>query len=215
VGVSDLYDATGHIEGQYEPGSRGRVLRNLLSVKNKRAMYALESQALFTALETAIAKYDRDHRFTADDLCSMHRSWLGGIYAWAGKYRQVNLEKGGLPFAAAHLVPRLMTDFEKQVLAVYTPCRFSSHQEIAHALAVAHVELLLIHPFREGNGRLARMLASLMSFQAGLPPLDFGELKGERKKEYFAAVRAGFDRDYDPMTKIFCGLIERTLRRHA
>ena len=66
-------------------------------------------------------------------------------------------------------------------LSASASCRFSSHQEIAHALAIVHVELLLIHPFREGNGRLARMPASLMSFQAGLPPLDFGELKDRRK----------------------------------
>ena len=184
MGVSDRYDTTGYIEGQYEPGSRGRVLRNMLSIKSKRSMDKLESEALLAALKTAISEYDRDHRFTVDDLCAMNRKWLGGIYVWAGKYRQVNLEKGGLPFAAAHLIPRLMADFEKQILAVYTPCRFLSHREIAYALAVVHVELLLIHPFREGNGRLARMLSSLMSFQAGLPALDFGTLKGAQKRVF-------------------------------
>ncbi len=32
-----------------------------------------------------------------------------------------------------------------------------------------HEELVLIHPFREGNGRVARLLSTLMAFQAGLP----------------------------------------------
>jgi len=37
----------------------------------------------------------------------------------------------------------------------------------ATALAEVHAELILIHPFREGNGRLARLLALLMALQAG------------------------------------------------
>ena len=40
--------------------------------------------------------------------------------------------------------------------------------------AAVHAEPILIHPFREGNGRCARLLATLMGLQAGLPALDFG-----------------------------------------
>ena len=70
---------------------------------------------------------------------------------------------------------------------------------------------MLIHPFREGNGRVGRLLAVLMGLQAGLPPLDFGNIKGRKRQEYFAAVRAGMDRDYEPMEKVFSDVIGRTL----
>jgi len=43
-------------------------------------------------------------------------------------------------------------------------------------MAVVHVELVLIHPFRDGNGRVARILSILMGLQAGLPALDFGDI---------------------------------------
>jgi len=33
--------------------------------------------------------------------------------------------------------------------------------------AEVHTELVLIHPFREGNGRCSRILASIMALQAG------------------------------------------------
>lgn len=81
-------------------------------------------------------------------------------------------------------------------------------------MAIVHTELLLIHPFREGNGRLSRLLAMLMALQAGLPPLDFSEFEGERKEEYFAAVRKGLDRDYQPMEKFFNAVIFRTLQAY-
>ncbi len=56
------------------------------------------------------------------------------------------------------------------------------------------------------------MLAIVMAVQAGLPPLDFGHLKGRKKQEYFRAVQAGMNYDYGPMTEIFNCVIERTLR---
>ena len=95
----------------------------------------------------------------------------GNIYEWAGKYRQVNLAKGDFNFATTYLIPDLMTEFEHRCLAVYTPCQMAAKSDVIHALAIVYVELLLIHPFREGNGRLARMLASLMALQAKLPLL--------------------------------------------
>ena len=171
-----------------------------------------EGGALVHTVEKRIRVYDSDHRFTATDLCAMHREWLGSIYEWAGKYRQVNLTKGGFTFASAHAVPGLMADFERQCLAVYTPCRTGGGKSMIHTIAVVHVELLLVHPFREGNGRLARVLASLMALQAQLPLLDFSILKGRRKQGYFNAVQSGLDRNYGPMEKIFDKVIARTLR---
>lgn len=105
-------------------------------------------------------------------------------------------------------VPALMATFEEDQLKRLTPCHSSDHDSIAKALAEVHVELMLIHPFREGNGRLGRLLATLMGLQAGLPLLDFSELAGWRKEEYFAAVRAGMERDYQPMTRLFADVIE-------
>ena len=147
------YDASSLIEAQFEPGSRGRVLRNLLGIKSKREMDQVEAQEQLRTLEELVRIYDQTHRFTAADVRRIHKIWLGSIYAWAGNYRQVNLSKGDFPFAAANQIPRLMIEFEKGPLRAYTPCRFTEMNEMARTIAVVHTELLLIHPFREGNGR--------------------------------------------------------------
>ena len=77
------------------------------------------------------------------------------------------------------------------------------------------MELVLIHPFREGNGRVARLLAVLMGLQAGLPALYFDNLSGRKRQQYFAAVQAGLVQDYEPMAKLFTAVIERTLQIHG
>jgi cell filamentation protein len=204
------YDTSELIEDQHEPGSRRRVLRNLLGIRGKRAMDEAEGDAQVRALEELVGMYGPDHRFRADDVCRMHAVWLGGIYAWAGRYRQVNLSKGEFPFAPAAQIPRLMREFEEGPLAEHTPCRPGKVAEIATALAIVHGELVLIHPFREGNGRVARMLAVLMALQAGYPLLDFGNVSGSRKQAYFAAIQASLGRDYGPLAGIFSAVLRRS-----
>lgn len=207
------YDVSELVEAQFEPGSHRRVLKNLLGIRRKHEIDRLEGLEQLRALHELIKIYGKSHRFTAMDISRMHRIWLGNIYSWAGKYRQVNLSKGDFPFASANQIPRLMEEFEEGFLRQFTPCGFDTSERTAKALAVVHTELVLIHPFRDGNGRLARLLATLMALQAGLPPLDFGSLMGYKRKVYFAAIQAGLDRDYKPMEEIFSGVIRKTLRK--
>lgn len=210
----ERYEARG-AEAEFEPGSRGRVLRNLAGIRSAREIARRESAALLAATERAIDETTVGRRFTAEDVCGMHRLWLGEFYAWAGEYRQVNMEKDGFPFAAAKQVPRLMRELERGALRRFTPCRLDDAEEQAHALGVVHAELVLIHPFREGNGRCARLLATLMALQAGLPALDFGGIRGEEKRRYIAAIQAAMTRDYASIARIFRAVIARTLRSQA
>lgn len=210
--MTDRYDTAHLPEDQYEPGSSGTVLRNALGIIDPEEMGITETAALWRVQEKLIGEIAADQSFTAHDVCEMHRQWLESIYPWAGIYRQVNIGKGGFQFAMAHTIPMLMDELERNQLRKYTPCLFESRDDVAHALAEVHVELMLIHPFREGNGRLGRLLATLMALQAGLPVLDFSELDGMRREEYFTAVRAGMDMNYQPMKLLFNDLIERSLK---
>ena len=210
---SGRYKTAHLLENQYEPGSGSRVLRNLLGIKRKREMDRIEGREQVRALEELLGMYGKSHRFHAADVSHIHKVWLGPVYSWAGQYRQVNITKGNFSFAAARHIPALMNDFEKGPLAKFTPCNFQSEDEIGNALAVVHAELVLIHPFRDGNGRTARLCAILMAVQAGLPPLDFGGLKGTMKQKYFLAVRASLERNYGPMKQIFRSVVRRTMRR--
>lgn len=45
------YDTSGLIETQFEPGSRGRVLKNLLGIKSRREVDKLEAEAHGRALK--------------------------------------------------------------------------------------------------------------------------------------------------------------------
>ena len=209
--MSRKYEATGS-EAEFEPGSRRRVLCNLLGIRLVGKMNQAESDALLAATNQVIDETTDSQRFTASGVCDIHARWLGNIYPWAGTYRSVNIAKGEFMFAAANEVPRLMREFEQGPLRIYTPLRADAVDAQSEALAVVHAELILIHPFREGNGRCARVLATLMALQSDLPPLDFSGIEGKEKRRYIAAIHTAMSRDYELMQEIFRRIIARSFR---
>ena len=82
-------------------------------------------------------------------------------------------------------------------------------------LPATGAEFLLIHPFRDGNGRIARWVADLMALQAGYPFPSYGFTgRGAlaRRHYYLAAVSRGYVVDYAALTDFFAEAIERRLR---
>ncbi len=204
---TERYNTQGSDEGEHQAGSGDIVLKNLLHITSEVEMEQVETHRFIELTQKMIFSLRQNKCFHEKDILDMHHEWLKEVYSWAGQYRQVNMSKGGFTFAAAHLVPKLMQAFEKGTLAKYTPCIFQSENEVLDALAIVHVEFILIHPFREGNGRLARLISQLMALQAQLPLLDFSAIAGEQKERYFAAVRQGLGRNYEPMKAIFSEVI--------
>ena len=122
------------------------------------------------------------------------------------------MEKGGFRSPPAHLVAQNMAALEQGLLHRHTPCRQASLDAVARRMAEVHAELLLIHPFRDGNGRLARWLADLMALQAGWPLPDYG-FRGRGSEHertvYLAAVKNGYLTRYEDLTGFFLRAIVR------
>ena len=207
--MNGRYDTGINEEAQFEPSSHDRVLANKLGICDAAEMNDVETDLLNQLYEDILRSTEADKVITVANVCEWHRRWLGNVYVWAGKYRTLNMGKGGFQFAASGQVPRLMDKLDKEVLSVRTPCAGMSEDQLAEAIAVVHVELILIHPFREGNGRLSRLLASVMATQAGRRQLDYTSWD-ERKADYFAAIQAGMT-GYEPMKD----LVRRALREAA
>jgi cell filamentation protein len=215
---SRKYQVATGVEAETEPGSRGRVQRNQLGITRKRDMDRAEYQALLHAQEAYLHRVGPRTRFSARLICTMHRDWLGNIYAWAGRYRTVELEKEGFRWPPAYLVKQNMLAFEQVQLRRLTPCRPGQLAAISRQIAEVHGELLLIHPFRDGNGRLARWLADLMALQAQLPAPDYGFLGrgAQRQRErYLNAIGQAYVQDYRFLADFFADAIERQVRRLA
>ena len=208
------YEASAGGEAGMEPGSGGRVLRNRLGIKKKTEIDQIELEHLLATQELWVAHVDYHTVFSASMLCQMHQDWLGKIYDWAGRYRNVEVSKGGFIWPPARLVGQNMASFEQNFLRQHTPCRPAAVKEVALQVAIVHAELLLVHPFRDGNGRLARWLADLMFFQAGYPAPEYGFIGVGSKRQrgrYLAGVQQGYLQNYRFLADFFAEALARGL----
>ena len=185
-------------QGELQAGSEGKVLKNKLGIVRSEDMDEAELVLLQKLYVSVLQEHLPPGRVSTLHLKRWHRRWLGNVYEWAGQYRSVNMSKRGFPFAPATQLARLMQLFDSSYLARYTPCTGMTNEALIEAIAVVHVEFILMHPFREGNGRLSRLLADVMAVQAGREPLDYSAWE-ENKPDYIRAIQKGLDCDYEPM----------------
>lgn len=165
-------------------------------------MDQLEFEALLYTQEEYYGLVGEDTGLTTDLLCEIHLHWLGNIYEWAGRYRTVNLAKGDFQWPPHGRVAANMAAFETSVLRRETPCSRKSLEATTRSIALVQAEFLLIHPFRDGNGRLIRLVSNLMALQAGLPPLDYDFEDAGRQQAYLDAMRRGYVQDLGPLAAI-------------
>ena len=124
------------------------------------------------------------------------------LYDFAGKLRSVNISKGGFVFPASRFLFEAIKTFETEFLIRLSE-PFDSRKEFITTLARSHAELLFIHPFREGNGRTARLLANLVSIRHLGEDVDFTTILRDNKDQYILAVQQASGQEYDLMEKLF------------
>ncbi|WP_273455122.1 Fic/DOC family protein [Nevskia ramosa] len=198
--MTDRYQADGP-QVDFEPGSGGQVLANKLGITEIADIEEAELILPEKLYDAVLVEALPERALTVADLRIWHRRWLGNVYSWAGEERSVNLSKGDFHFAIAAQIPRLLSVLERDCLLRFTPCDSLTDEALIEAIAVTHVEFILIHPFREGNGRLSRLLADVMAVQAGRDPLDYSPWDADRQS-YFAAIQRGLANDYEPMKQL-------------
>ena len=140
----------------------------------------------------------RNRAVLADDFVyDLHRRMFNDVWEWAGRIRSTNKNIGIDKYDIRVAVRELMADAATwKAFAVYPP------EELAVRL---HHRLVAIHPFPNGNGRHARMIADLFLLQEGIRPLSWGSRRGsllqtgQIRSEYISALRAADGGDIQPL----------------
>lgn len=145
---------------------------------------------------------------TETDVRSMH-SLLMGRDSCGGRYKEwlnqiagsehVPIPPSDTPDAMRHLIGWMnhLTDEESLPAPV--------------AAAAVHAWLAHIHPFDDGNGRVARLLANLIVGRAGLPPLVV-QLVGDRNRYIRALQISDQGGDLAPLVGVFLRIMKRAVR---
>jgi cell filamentation protein len=216
--VKNRYTSILKNDDEFEPGSRGRVLRNRLGITSVHEMQHTEAIALRDARIdhlTEILSNKTMEPVSAELIRSLHRNWLEKIYTWAGEYRTVDMCHDGFMFPQVDFIELNMERLEKEAQTDFLPWFKGSNDALVKAVAKVHGELLRIHPFREGNGRLARWLADNMLFENGIMVIpDYGFIGDGAKKQqefYLKAVFEGYRGNYSLLADFFGAALARRI----
>lgn len=193
------YSASG-IQGQFESGSNELVLKNKLGIILPEEMGDAET-LLLKKLYDYVFQSQLPQELTIQLIKTWHRKWLGPIYEWAGQFRAVYLSKENFVFANAELIPKLMLNMEVNYFSRFSELQNLDSQALVSYMAETHVEFILIHPFREGNGRLSRLILDVIAVKAGYYPMDYS-LWDENKDYYFKSIQAGLSGNINHMKRL-------------
>ncbi|MDN3580449.1 Fic/DOC family protein [Mucilaginibacter flavus] len=183
------------------PDDQNEILPNLLGLKSYDEIVESEFEGFLKAEIMLAESLTKRTKFNLNYILNIHKTALSHLYSFAGKYRSVNLSKGGFPFAAARFLPSTMTAFEQEIL-LNLPSAYKIKDDLIRDVAVVHGELLFIHPFREGNGRTARILANLMMQKQGYKRLQFEKIGEQEFEFYVLAVQQAAEKRYDKMEQL-------------
>ncbi len=187
------------------PDSQGDILPNLLGLAKVKQINESEFEGFLKAEIYFTEHLSQRTKFNKTFILKIHKMALSHLYSFAGKLRDVNMSKGGFPFAAAKFLPETMATFEKEILSEL-PNKYESREQLIKDIAIVHGELLFIHPFREGNGRTARLLANLMSRKAGYDGLMFEKVGKKEFEKYVVAVQSCANKDYNEMIEFITSI---------
>ena len=125
----------------------------------------------------------------------LHRRMFDQTWKWAGRYRATEKNLGIAPHRIREALAALLGDvrywLEHETFGTY---------EIA--IRFYH-RLVVIHPFSNGNGRHARLMADVLARRQGLAQFTWGRSEiaraGDLRRAYIDALQAADRSDIQPL----------------
>lgn len=183
------------------PNNQSEILPNLLNLKTSNEIAISEFEGFLKSEIQLTESLTNRTKFNISYILKIHKLSLGHLYSFAGKYRDVNISKGGFAFPASRFLTETMKEFEIDILSKL-PNKYNNKEDLIKDISQVHAELLFIHPFREGNGRTARILANLMARKQNYDPLKFDLISDQEFESYVIAVQSSADKNYEKMEKL-------------
>ena len=184
------------------------VLSYGLTVKGKPLRDQIDVQNHARAIDRVFEIFERGN-LSEEDLFDLHLLVINeqsrdiykpvGAYKREdnGTYRNVDGKSVYHAYLPADEVSAAMKKWLQQFNGFYKVD--ATENEIIEAYVRSHLSFTSIHPFYDGNGRLARLISNLPVLFAGFPPIV---IPMESREEYLRALQIGESGDLEPFRQL-------------
>ncbi|WP_286819175.1 Fic family protein [Desulfobacter sp. UBA2225] len=178
-------------------GETAFVLEEGLTISGKSLKDHEEVVGHARAIDIIYGLLDQGTPFNEEALFNLHKAVqtdvIVDIYKPVGRWKKepnstaevVDEKQVIFEYAAPQDVPQLIKQWFKlyhKLMAAAVP---GDKEKALQAYLALHVSFVRIHPFFDGNGRMARLVANLPVLKAGLPPVI---IPREQRKAYIDAL---------------------------
>lgn len=156
---------------------------------------------------------------TPEIILKIHKESFGWIFPeWAGKYRTIRVEFSGKEAVPFHQIPELIINLcadLKERLKSLSSAKEEYLEEVVELLAWFQHRFVLIHPFQDYNGRVARMLTILILLTLNLPPIEIRAETGTDRRKYLEAMYAADKSSYSKLENLIGRALSESLTKIA
>jgi fido (protein-threonine AMPylation protein) len=199
------------VEGQSELGStrefetaEGRLSYQELSEHLAVPLVAIYDEILQNRPEQII--------ITSEWLCVRHKHLAGHLFPdWAGRFRDVNVQVGSHTPPPYYEVPIHMRQFCDDLSARLLHLNQESVANCAELLAWSDWRFQWIHPFKDFNGRIGRVLLAALLYKLALPHVETAPIDPDARRDYLRALRTADSSDLSLLTDVWICRIEAGL----
>jgi len=138
---------------------------------------------------------------------AIHRHLFAGVHAWAGELRTVDISKGSTRFCT---VDRIAPESAKIFTAMTRLQWFDGmdRKDLVRHAAESFGDFNVIHPFREGNGRVQRIVFEQLIIHAGYE-ISWVDVEPD---DWVDANVAAYQGDYSALATIFDACIGKPIQ---
>ena len=193
-----------------------------ISIKGKSIGEQSMNLDLKTAYEKAI-EFAKQHKPITTEMLVLlsalvmkntgkeYKTALGDFSSARGELRLLNVSAGigGRSYMNYSKVPMKLAEFCEQLNASRAKASEMSMDELYRLTFDAHYQLVTIHPWADGNGRMARLVMNMLQFEFGLIPT---KILSKDKEEYIKAlVATREDDDLEIFRAFMSSMMEQNL----
>ena len=201
------------------PKGATRYIETTFGILPRSKLIPLEAEGVKRAQLYIIKLSEQKTELTLELIQDVHKEGFGVIFPdWAGRLRVVEVTVGEYVPPHYSRVPELvknLCDDLKERLQHLPPSEEEQEflAEVISLIAWFQHRFVWIHPFKDYNGRLARLFTNLILLNLGFPILTIKAGKGEDREHYVEAMKAADQHDFSKLEYLIANALQESLEK--